>query len=58
MGVFEFECLITASLEGNTSCLKTSFEGGKCTLGPLVRACVGSGWVLSCFHMGAGLDVL
>lgn len=52
MGVFEFERLIMASFEGNTSCLQMSFEEGKCTLDSLVHARVGSGWLLVMFAHG------
>jgi hypothetical protein len=37
---------LTAFLEGNISCLKTSFEEEECTLGSLVHAWVGSDWAL------------
>lgn len=43
---------LTASLEGNTSCLKTSFEEEECTLGSLVHAWVGSGWVCAVCQWG------
>lgn len=58
MEMFEFECLIMASLKSNTSCPKTPFEEGKCTLGSLVHAWVGSGWVLCCLPTVAESNAL